>query len=84
MNKVVGISVSATEMKTRHTLEIEVEFEEPCTQFVAQNIVLDAIGDLYTAGYVIYGQYQANKTGHRHNNELLKLLFANSENYQII
>ena len=46
--------------------------------------VLDDIGDLYTAGCIIYGQYQANKTGHRHNNELLKLLFANSENYQII
>lgn len=45
--------------------------------------VLDAIGDLYTAGYIIYGQYQANKTGHRHNNELLKLLFADSANYQI-
>ena len=45
--------------------------------------VLDAIGDLYTAGYVIYGQYQADKTGHWHNNELLKLLFADSANYQI-
>lgn len=45
--------------------------------------VLDAVGDLYTAGIVIYGQYQANKTGHRHNNELLKLLFADSANYQI-
>ena len=46
--------------------------------------VLDAIGDLYTAGYVIYGQYQADKTGHWHNNELLKLLFADSANYQIV
>ena len=45
--------------------------------------VLDAIGDLYTAGGVIYGQYQADKTGHWHNNELLKLLFADSANYQI-
>jgi len=45
--------------------------------------VLDAVGDLYTAGVVIYGQYLADKTGHRHNNELLKLLFADSANYQI-
>ncbi len=45
--------------------------------------VLDAIGDLYTAGYIIYGQYQADKTGHYHNNELLKKLFADSANYQI-
>lgn len=46
--------------------------------------VLDAIGDLYTAGYVIYGQYRADKTGHWHNNELLKLLFADSANYKMI
>ena len=45
--------------------------------------VLDAIGDLYTSGYVIYGRYQADKTGHWHNNELLKALFADSANYQI-
>ena len=46
--------------------------------------VIDAIGDLYTAGAVICGQYRGNKTGHRHNNELLKKLFADSANYQII
>ncbi len=45
--------------------------------------VLDAVGDLYTAGYVIYGNYKACKTGHFHNNELLKLLFADTSNYQI-
>lgn len=46
--------------------------------------VIDAIGDLYTAGAVICGQYRGNKTGHRHNNELLKKLFADSANYQIL
>ena len=45
--------------------------------------VLDALGDLYTAGQTIYGRYHADKTGHRHNNELLKILFADSSNYQI-
>jgi len=45
--------------------------------------VLDATGDLYTAGFVIYGQYQADKTGHYHNNELLKLVFADPANYEI-
>ena len=45
--------------------------------------VLDAVGDLYTAGLRISGQYQANKTGHWHNNELLKLVFADSANYEI-
>lgn len=46
MNRVMGISVMATEMRTKHKLEIEVEFIEPCTQLQAQNIVLDALGDL--------------------------------------
>lgn len=46
MNRVIGISVGATEKKTKHSLEIEVEFEEPCTQVEAQSIVLDAIGEL--------------------------------------
>ncbi len=46
--------------------------------------VLDAIGDMYTAGLPIKGRLTADKTGHYHNNQLLKLLFADSSNYQII
>ncbi len=46
--------------------------------------VLDAIGDLYTAGYPIKGELFASKTGHFHNNELLKLLFSNKENYELV
>lgn len=46
--------------------------------------VIDAIGDMYTAGYQILGSLKASKTGHFHNNELLKKLFANPANYQII
>lgn len=46
MNRVVGIGVSCTEMKTKHKLEIEVEFEEPCTPFQAQDMVLHTISDL--------------------------------------
>ena len=46
--------------------------------------VLDAIGDLYTSGYPILGYLEASKTGHFHNNELLKKLFADKENYEII
>ncbi len=45
--------------------------------------VLDAIGDLYTSGYYILTKVIANKTGHYHNNEVLKKLFASDENYQI-
>lgn len=46
--------------------------------------VLDAVGDLYTSGYYIIGALTADRSGHRHNNELLKNLFADSANYSII
>ena len=46
--------------------------------------VLDAIGDLYTSGYYIIGKLTANKTGHYHNNELLKKLFADRSNYELV
>lgn len=46
--------------------------------------VLDIIGDMYTSGYQIIGEINASKTGHYHSNELLKILFSNPENYEII
>lgn len=46
--------------------------------------VMDAIGDLYTSGYYILAKVVANKSGHYHNNEVLKKLFANQDNYEII
>lgn len=46
--------------------------------------VLDAIGDLYTSGYRVLGCLNASKTGHFHTNELLKKLFADKNNYEII
>jgi len=46
--------------------------------------VLDTIGDLYTSGYYILGKVIANKSGHFHNNEVLKVLFSSPENYEII
>lgn len=46
--------------------------------------VLDVIGDLYTSGYQIVGRFEGNKTGHYHNNELLKVLFSDKSNYEII
>lgn len=46
--------------------------------------VLDAIGDLYTSGYPVIGALEASKTGHFHTNELLRKLFADSANYEII
>lgn len=45
--------------------------------------VLDMVGDLYTAGLHILADVKAWRTGHYHNNELLKQLFADSCNYEI-
>lgn len=45
--------------------------------------VLDVIGDLYTSGYQITGRFEGIKTGHYHNNELLKVLFSDKSNYEI-
>ena len=45
---------------------------------------LDAVGDMYTSGYPILGKLTAQRSGHYHNNELLKQLFADSSNYEIV
>ena len=46
--------------------------------------VIDAIGDLYSAGYQILGKLTAVKSGHYHNNQILRTLFDNPDNYEII
>lgn len=46
--------------------------------------VLDAIGDLYEAGMPIIGRFKGIKSGHFHNNQLLKALFADPSNYEIV
>lgn len=46
--------------------------------------VLDLIGDMYTSGYKILANVKAFRTGHFHNNEILKKLFENTENYEIL
>ncbi len=46
--------------------------------------VLDAIGDMYTSGYHIIGALNADKTGHFHNNEVLKKLFSDNSNYKVV
>lgn len=46
--------------------------------------VLDVIGDMYTSGYHILAKIVANKSGHYHNNEVLKKLFSSKDNYRII
>ncbi len=46
--------------------------------------VLDAVGDLYTSGCFVLADVKAYRTGHFHNNEVLKKLFADKENYEIV
>ncbi len=45
---------------------------------------LDCIGDMLTSGYAITAEVEAFHSGHFHNNEVLKKLFANAENYEIV
>lgn len=46
--------------------------------------LLDAIGDLYLAGAPIQGAYNSYKAGHYMNNMLLKTLFSDESNYEIV
>lgn len=46
--------------------------------------VIDAIGDMYTAGMPLKGALRASKSGHYHNNQILKLLFADKAAYRIV
>ena len=52
-------------------------------EFVRHKI-LDSIGDLYLAGYPVQGYFYAKKSGHFLNNQLLKKLLSNQENFEII
>lgn len=46
--------------------------------------VLDAVGDMFTSGGRVLADVRAFRTGHYHNNELLRKLFADKENYEIV
>ena len=46
--------------------------------------VLDLIGDMYTSGYQLVAKVKAFRTGHFHNNEILKKVFADTSNYEIL
>lgn len=46
--------------------------------------VLDLIGDMYTSGYRLTAEATGCKSGHYHNNEVLKKLFSDEKNYEIV
>lgn len=54
-------------------------FEDECVK----HKVLDCIGDMFTSGYRLRAKVEASCSGHFHNNEVLKLLFADKSNYEI-
>lgn len=46
--------------------------------------MLDAIGDLYIAGYPLLASYTAYKSGHHLNNLLLRNLFAQEQAFELV
>lgn len=52
-------------------------------EFVRHKI-LDAVGDLFMAGYAIIGEFTAHKSGHALNNKLLLELFADQDAYEVV
>ncbi|MBT4878391.1 MAG: UDP-3-O-acyl-N-acetylglucosamine deacetylase [Alphaproteobacteria bacterium] len=50
----------------------------------ARHKILDVIGDLYLCKMPIIGKYIGNKAGHELNNKLLRAIFKNDANYEII
>lgn len=52
-------------------------------EFVRHKI-LDAIGDLYIAGYPIIGAFEGYKSGHAINNKLLRKLFNTPDSWEFV
>jgi UDP-3-O-[3-hydroxymyristoyl] N-acetylglucosamine deacetylase len=50
----------------------------------ARHKLLDAVGDLHTAGTDIIGHFSCNKPGHFLNNEILRKIFSDPNNYQMV
>lgn len=50
----------------------------------AKHKILDAMGDLYLVGHPLLAAYSAYRSGHAMNNDLLRALLADPDNYDII
>jgi len=50
----------------------------------ARHKLLDAVGDIYTAGTHIVGKFICNKPGHHINNEILRKIFSDPNNYSFM
>ena len=52
-------------------------------EFVVHKL-LDAVGDIFTSGFRIQGEYRGYLCGHHMNNLLLKELFDNEDSFEFI
>ena len=52
-------------------------------EFVRHKII-DAVGDMFTSGGFIYGHLESYKGSHALNNLVLRKLFADKSNYEIV
>ena len=52
-------------------------------EFVRHKI-LDSIGDLYLAGHPIQGYFYGNKSGHYLNNQILRKIFSDKSNFELV
>lgn len=55
-------------------------FDDECVR----HKILDAVGDLYLAGATLMGHYSASRSSHALNNQLLRELFSDPSNYEIV
>lgn len=55
-----------------------------CPDELIKHKVLDAIGDLFLLGMPIIGHFIGNKSGHRHNNLLLRELVSRPDTWTIV
>jgi len=55
-------------------------FEDECVRHKA----LDAIGDLYLSGYLLYGHFHGNGAGHALNNKILQELFKDPSAWTLV
>jgi UDP-3-O-[3-hydroxymyristoyl] N-acetylglucosamine deacetylase len=46
--------------------------------------VLDLVGGMYTSGYRLLAESVGFRSGHYHNNEVLKKLFSDKDNFEIV
>lgn len=78
-----GASLENTVVFDEHGVPINVEGLRLPNEPVKHKL-LDVIGDLSLAGGVLQGKYEAFCPGHHLNNKLLRKLFSDSANYEII